>query len=889
MTGDTIRREDLIEWSGLPVGKTCALCGNSPGPGRVKWWKEADKPGSARWVCGACYADLNGSAVEAMPPTPAATPEAVRQADDEAPAPAGTMHPELPRPGEEPAPTSRPATSTRYAAVPAVMRQAARWVVWQYEIREGKKTKVPHTPGKGQAKTTDPTTWVTFEEACRAAEFYSGIGFVLGDGWLGLDADHVRDPETGEWTPGVLDEIASVQSYAELSPSGSGAHVLTHGTKPGDRCRAKGEVWEMYEHGGFFTVTGDHIPGTPAEVREPAPGSLEAIYEKIGRTKEMQQAPRAKTPTPRSTAAPDLTDAEIIEKCQSADNAAKFNALWRGDISGYGSHSEADLALCTILAFYSQDPAQLERLVRQSGLYREKWDRTDYVTRTIGTALQACRETWSPGRRDRLKTYIERKEEAPGPEPEQPRREEPDTLPPRDLFASVNPKSGAVRLIYTTIADWIIATLKTITYRRTIYVYDRGRGIYRANDGDIEQLVQEIADRCGFTGRISTAKREVISYILDQEIAREYPFNSYPGIPCANGVVVFDFETGTRSLVPHSPEYRFTYRLPVAYDPAADPSEIRRVLASWADEGRYDVLLQIPAQAILQAVVTGKPFKKSYIIHGDTNGGKSSYIELNRRTFGSENIARVMLQQIGNDRFCLANLEGKLFNVYDDLDDVPLQNSSVLKAITGDDTHYVEKKGIDAYEARIFAVHLYTCNRPPSTPERVQNDAAFWGRWEFVTFPNYFEVNPKWYDQVLTPATCSAYFNLVLEMALSIYQAGELPVKSSAYEVRDSWQINSDPLYKFITENMDRSEAGYVLKEDAYAGFLNFARTENVPPSKIPATLETFAKAVFKYGFAPARVRVDGARAQVFRGYTWKSTSQYKRGGATNATLQGGL
>ena len=443
-------------------------------------------------------------------------------------------------------------------------------------------------------------------------------------------------------------------------------------------------------------------------------------------------------------------------------------------------------------------------------------------------------------------------------------------------------------MIYTTIADWIIATLKTITYRRTIYVYDRGRGIYRANDGDIEQLVQEIADRCGFTGRISTAKREVLSYILDQEIAREYPFNSYPGIPCANGVVVFDFENGTCSLVPHSPEYRFTYRLPVAYDPAADPTEIRQVLASWADEGRYDVLLQIPAQAILQAVVTGKPFKKSYIIHGDTNGGKSSYIELIRRTFGSENIARVMLQQIGSDRFCLANLEGKLFNVYDDLDDVPMQNSSVLKAITGDDTHYVEKKGRDAYEARIFCVHIFTCNRPPSTPERVQNDAAFWGRWEFITFPNYFEVNPKWYDQVLTPATCSAYFNLVLEMALSIYQAGELPVKSSAYEVRDAWQTNSDPLYRFVTENMDRSEAGYVLKEDAYAGFLNFARTENVPPSKIPPTPETFAKAVFKYGFAPARVRVDGARVQVFRGYAWKSTSQYKPGGATNATLQGG-
>ena len=777
----------------------------------------------------------------------------------------------------------------KYAAIPDAMRRAKRWVAWQYEIRDGKKTKVPHTPGKGQAKSTDPATWVSFEEACQADPFYSGIGFVLGDGWLGLDADHVRDPDTGEWMPEVLADIMSVKSYAETSPSKSGAHVIVLGTKPGNRCRGNGEVWEMYDVGRYFTVTGDHIPGTPAEVCEPAPGSLDAIYAKVGRTKAPAAPAEAPTRQTRQAQKDDveLTDSEIVEKCQNAANAAKFNALWRGDTAGYQSGSEADLALCNLLAFYTRDPAQLERLVRQSGLYREKWDRTDYVTRTISATLQACRETWSPGRRDVLKTYIRQKEDAAGPEQE--RREASGTLPPKEVFSSVNPKSGAVSLIYTAIADWIMATLKTITYRRTAYVYDRERGIYRENDGDVEQMVQHIADRCGFAGRISTVKREVLSYIVDAEIAREYPFNAFPGIPCVNGVVVLDFEKGTRALVPHAPEQRFTYRLPVVYDPAADPTKIRQVLASWADEGAYEVLLQIPAQALLQATVTRKPFKKVYLVHGDTNGGKSSYLELNRRTFGNENIGRVMLQQIGNDRFCLATLEGKLFNVYDDLDDVPLQNSSVLKAITGDDTHYVEKKGRDAYEARIFCVHVFTCNRPPSTPERVQNDAAFWGRWQFLTFPNYFEVNPKWYDQVLTPAACSAYLNLVLETAISIYQAGELPVQSSAFEVRDSWQTNSDPLYKFITENMDRSEAGYVLKDDAYTGFLNFARTENIPPSKIPGTLETFAKAVFKYGFAPARVRADGERVQVFRGYAWKSTSQYKRGGATNTTLLGGV
>lgn len=396
-------------------------------------------------------------------PRAAAEPEPAPEAQRAEPAPARGGQPELP-PGEEPAPVTPPRIRSsvpptpipstvrqripeKYAAIPAAMREAARWVVWQYEVRDGKRTKVPHTPGKGQAKSTDPATWVTFEEACQAEEFYSGIGFVLGDGWLGLDADHVRDPDTGEWLPGILDEIKSVQSYAELSPSKTGAHVITFGTKPGDRSRAAGEVWEMYDRGRFFTVTGDHIPGTPLDVREPAPGSLEAIYEKIGRTKEMQQAPRAKTPTPRSTAAPDLTDAEIIEKCQSAANAAKFNALWRGDTSGYGSHSEADLALCSILAFYSQDPAQLERLVRQSGLYREKWDRTDYVTRTISKALEHVGETWSPGRRDALKTYIRQEGEGPvtTPPPQDPATMPATEAPPTSTPRPVTPGRGDTR------------------------------------------------------------------------------------------------------------------------------------------------------------------------------------------------------------------------------------------------------------------------------------------------------------------------------------------------------------------------------------------------------------------------------------------------------------
>ena len=84
----------------------------------------------------------------------------------------------------------------------------------------------------------------------------------------------------------------------------------------------------------------------------------------------------------------ELTDEEVIRLAGKARNSAKFEALYRGDATGYESHSEADQALISLLAFYTQDEEQLDRLYRQSGLCREKWtERADYRRRTIETAL----------------------------------------------------------------------------------------------------------------------------------------------------------------------------------------------------------------------------------------------------------------------------------------------------------------------------------------------------------------------------------------------------------------------------------------------------------------------------------------------------------------------
>lgn len=276
---------------------------------------------------------------------------------------------------------------------PESMQKARRWVMWRYELDEKREklTKIPYQANapERKASSTNASTWVDYHTAIQALDTgkFDGIGFCLGwdddinKNWIGIDWDD-QHPDT------IMEEILSLGSYAELSPSGNGAHVIAWGTKPGKKARKS--TIEIYDWGRYFTVTGNHIRGTPEDICDIDADALHDIYHKID---PMDDLP---TVTHTTTKSPDLSDDEIIDICQAAANSSKFNALWRGSTAGYSSPSEADQALCNILAFYTQDEIQLNRLMRMSGLYREKWDRIDYADRTMKKAIAGLRDTYSP-------------------------------------------------------------------------------------------------------------------------------------------------------------------------------------------------------------------------------------------------------------------------------------------------------------------------------------------------------------------------------------------------------------------------------------------------------------------------------------------------------------
>ena len=75
----------------------------------------------------------------------------------------------------------------------------------------------------------------------------------------------------------------------------------------------------------------------------------------------------------------DFTDRELLEKMLSSQRGYEIRRLYNGDIGGYASHSEADLALVAHLLFWTGgDEGRTDRMFRESGLMREKWDRADY-------------------------------------------------------------------------------------------------------------------------------------------------------------------------------------------------------------------------------------------------------------------------------------------------------------------------------------------------------------------------------------------------------------------------------------------------------------------------------------------------------------------------------
>ncbi len=282
-------------------------------------------------------------------------------------------------------------------AVPAELKALPHWVAWQYTLRKGKWAKPPIDCRTDRfADVTQPGIGISFEDALSYSRKrrLDGIGFVFAPAapYSGIDLDDCRDAATGTLTAEAEAIVKAVNSYTEVSPSGTGVKLFVRGKLPAQPRNRKGGI-EMYSAGRYFTVTGHRLPDTPPTIEE-CQEALLKVYEDVFATPSAERPSRSRAPgepdVPARSTTLGVDDVQLISRAMSAENGAHFAALWQGDTTGYLSSSEADLALCGMLTFWAgSNPERVERLFGLSALgQREKWQtRPDYREETIARAL----------------------------------------------------------------------------------------------------------------------------------------------------------------------------------------------------------------------------------------------------------------------------------------------------------------------------------------------------------------------------------------------------------------------------------------------------------------------------------------------------------------------
>lgn len=287
-----------------------------------------------------------------------------------------------------------------YAKIPEAMKKAPRWVLWKKIDRDGKTTKVPINAKTGSgARSNDSATWTTFEEASKSLGSYrcDGLGFMLGNGYFGVDIDHAINN-----TELINEFVTALHSYTEISQSGEGIHIICRGVLPSGN-RRKGNI-EMYDDVRYFAMTGNVLDDF-SELSEGTESIKPLFYKYLDPAKKQGAyvfKREARTDSRIPSGVSMLSDDDVISKALASNNSVVFSALYHGQWESiYSSQSSADLAFCSLLAFWTnKDTAQMDRIFRSSKLMREKWDTrrgdTTYGEMTIEKAVSGCKDTYKP-------------------------------------------------------------------------------------------------------------------------------------------------------------------------------------------------------------------------------------------------------------------------------------------------------------------------------------------------------------------------------------------------------------------------------------------------------------------------------------------------------------
>ena len=268
---------------------------------------------------------------------------------------------------------------------------------------------------------------------------------------------------------------------------------------------------------------------------------------------------------------------------------------------------------------------------------------------------------------------------------------------------------------------------------------------------------------------------------------------------------------------PFTPDYFYTSKISVDYNPDADCPEIKKFFSEVLHPDDIPVIEELFGYCLYR----GYPIHKAFLFHGNTHAGKSTMIRLLTAFLGKQNVVSIPLQQLTVNRFATAKLFGKLACVYADLSQEALTETGLFKMLTGEDLVPAEIKFKSGFEFVNHAKLIFSCNEIPKTHDETD---AFWNRWIIINFPNQFLENKdeKLIEKLTTPEELSGLLNLALAGLKRLLENGKFSYSKSAEEVREYYIRLSNSAQAFLDDMTEEDVKGSVLAQELYEAYVRY-------------------------------------------------------------------
>lgn len=290
-------------------------------------------------------------------------------------------------------------------------------------------------------------------------------------------------------------------------------------------------------------------------------------------------------------------------------------------------------------------------------------------------------------------------------------------------------------------------------------------------------------------------------------------------INCMNGVI--DAMGG--KFLPHGPEYRFRYVLPIEYDPFARPERILLFLSQVAEDDLNKALKIL--ESFAYCFIPGYPIQKAITFIGKGNNGKSITLSILSALLGKKNIASIPLQTITNSRFAATELRNKLANISGDVSEGALKDTSIFKQLTGGDYINSEIKMVQKRPQFINRAKLiYGFNQLPKSNDQTM---AFYRRFEMIKFIQDFRgrEDRQLIGKLTTARELSGLLNILARVFIpALVAKQEFHESQDVEELQIDYNLSANPALAFIHEHVEVEPDGQILIETLYQKFVAWAK-----------------------------------------------------------------